>query len=47
MLLSASRWLPITLWKYHLVTIEEVGELFDWLTNAWESARHESLHNRC
>lgn len=25
--------LPITLWKYQLVTIEQVGSMFDWLAN--------------
>ncbi|MEL7495110.1 MAG: DUF2949 domain-containing protein, partial [Cyanobacteria bacterium J06554_11] len=26
--------LPITLWKYHLITLNEVSELFDWLANS-------------
>ena len=26
--------LPITLWKYHLVTLDEVSELLDWLANS-------------
>lgn len=25
--------LPITLWKYQLVTIDQVGSMFDWLSN--------------
>ncbi|NJM98972.1 MAG: DUF2949 domain-containing protein [Phormidesmis sp. RL_2_1] len=26
--------LPITLWKYELVTIDNVSAMFDWLANA-------------
>ncbi|MEO1396606.1 MAG: DUF2949 domain-containing protein [Cyanobacteria bacterium J06634_5] len=26
--------LPITLWKYHLVTLDEVSELLDWMANS-------------
>ncbi|MEM9947112.1 MAG: DUF2949 domain-containing protein [Cyanobacteria bacterium P01_D01_bin.36] len=25
--------LPITLWKHQLVTIDQVGSMFDWLAN--------------
>lgn len=25
--------LPITLWKHQLVTIDQVGAMFDWFTN--------------
>lgn len=26
--------LPITLWKYKLVTIEQVSSMFDWIANS-------------
>lgn len=28
--------LPITLWKYQLVTIEQVGAIFDWFASEQE-----------
>ncbi len=30
------RLLPITLWKYQLITINQLGALFDWFDNAQE-----------
>ncbi|MGD1864940.1 MAG: DUF2949 domain-containing protein [Phormidesmis sp.] len=34
------RLLPITLWKHQLVSIDQVGSMFDWLANVQKPLVH-------